>query len=78
MSKIRLIIYQSDLTNLQTRQKKLKNTDQLELHFPQITKLKSLKHKSCRNLDTCHKYVVQFTDPTPAIYWSVKRAKLTF
>ena len=30
------------------------------------------------NLGTCHKYVVQFTDPTPTNYWYVKRVKLTF
>ena len=40
--------------------------------------LKALKHKYCLSLGTCHKYVVQFTDPTPTIYWYAKRAKLTF
>ena len=33
-----------------------------------MTILKALKHKYCLSLGTCHKYVVQFTDPTPTIY----------
>ena len=76
---------QNKIHNLQSRleqftdeTKKLKNTNQLELHFPHMTILKALKHKHCSSLDTCHKYVVQFTDPTPAIYWYAQRAKLTF
>ena len=40
--------------------------------------LKTLKHTNCLRLDTCHKYVVQFTDPSAAIFWYAKRAKLTF
>ena len=43
-----------------------------------MTILKALKHKHCSSLGTCHKYVVQFTDPTPAIYWYAQTAKLTF
>ena len=39
--------------------------------------LKTVKHKYCHSSGTCHKYVVQFTDPTPTIFWYVKRAKLT-
>ena len=34
-----------------------------------MTVLKSLKQKFFLSLGTCHKYVVQFTDPTPTIYW---------
>ena len=43
-----------------------------------MTILKTLKHKYCLILGTCHKYAVQFTDLTPTIYWYAKRAKLTF
>ena len=43
-----------------------------------MTILKALKHKYCLILGTYPKYVVQFTDPTPTIYWHVKRAKLDF
>ena len=39
--------------------------------------LKVLKHKSFLSLGTCHKHVVQFTEPTPTIYWYGKRTKLT-
>ena len=39
--------------------------------------LKALKHKYCLSLGTCHKHVVQFTDPSHTIYWYAKRAKLT-
>ena len=42
-----------------------------------MTILKALKHKYCLSLRTCHKYVVQFTDLIPTIYWYAKRAKLT-
>ena len=38
--------------------------------------LKAFKHKYCLSLGTCHN-VLQFTDPTPTIYWYAKRAKLT-
>ena len=38
--------------------------------------LKSLKHKYCLSLGTCHN-PVQFTDPNPTIYWYEKRGKLT-
>ena len=73
MSKIRFIIYQfTDET------KYLNITKQLELKFSQITILKALRYKYCRNLGICHKYVVQFKDPAPEIYWYTKRAKLTF
>ena len=41
-----------------------------------MTILKALKHKSCLNLGTCHKHM-QFTEPTPTIYWYAKRNKLT-
>ena len=58
--------------------KKLKNTSQLESHFLNMTKLKTLKHKYCLSLGTCHKYVVQFTGPTHIIFWYAKVAKLTF
>ena len=34
-----------------------------------MTILKALKHKSCLSLGTCHKHAVQFTEPTPTIYW---------
>ena len=78
MPKIKFIIYRSDLNNLQTRQKKLKNTNQLEFHFLSMTILKAFKRKYCLSLGTCHKYVMQFTDPTPTVYWYAKRAKLTF
>ena len=30
------------------------------------------------DLGTYHEYDVQFTDPTPTIYWYAKRVKLTF
>ena len=43
-----------------------------------MTILKDLKHKSCLSLGTCHKYVVEFTEPTPTIYWYAQRNKLTF
>ena len=43
-----------------------------------MTILKAIKHKFCLSLGTCHKYVVQFTNPTPTIYWYANRAKLTF
>ena len=43
-----------------------------------MTILKALKHKYYLILGTYPKYVVQFTDPTPTIYWYVKRAKLDF
>ena len=43
-----------------------------------MTILKTLKYKYCLILGTCHKYVVQFTDPTPTIFCYAKRAKLTF
>ena len=43
-----------------------------------MAKLKALKHKYCLSLGTCHKYAVQFTDPTHTIYWHAKRAKLAF
>ena len=43
-----------------------------------MTILKVLKHKYCLSLGKCRKYVVQFTDPTPTIYWYAQRAKLTF
>ena len=43
-----------------------------------MTTLKALKYKSCLSLGTCHKYVVQFTEPTPTIYWYAKKNKLTF
>ena len=42
-----------------------------------MTILKTLKHKYCLSLSTCHKYAVQFTDPTPTTFWYAKRAKLT-
>ena len=32
-----------------------------------MTILKALKLKFCLHLGTCHKYAVQFTDPTPTI-----------
>ena len=37
-----------------------------------------VKHKYCLSLGTCHKYVVQFTDPSPTIFWYAKKAKLIF
>ena len=37
--------------------------------------LKAPKNKYCHSLCTCH---VQFTDPTPKIYWYAERGKLTF
>ena len=40
--------------------------------------LKTPKHKYYLNLGTYHKYVVQFTDPSPTLFWYAKRAKLTF
>ena len=43
-----------------------------------MTILKAFKHKYCLSLGTCHKYVMQFTDPTPTVYLYAKRAKLTF
>ena len=43
-----------------------------------MTILKTLKHKYCLSFGTCPKYVVQFTDPVPTIFWYAKRAKLTF
>ena len=43
-----------------------------------MTISKALKHILCLSLGTCHKYVVQFTDPTPTMYWYANRAKLTF
>ena len=41
-----------------------------------MTIIKTFKHKYCLNLGTCHKYIVQFTDPTSTIFLNVKRAKL--
>ena len=32
----------------------------------------ALKHKYCLSLGTCHKYVVQFTEPTPTTYRMAK------
>ena len=43
-----------------------------------MTILKALKLKLCLHLGTCHKYVVQFTDPTPTIYRYANRTKSTF
>ena len=43
-----------------------------------MTILKTLTHKHCLSLGKWPKYVVQFTDPTPAIFWYANRAKLTF
>ena len=43
-----------------------------------MTILKTLKRKYCLSLGTRHKYVVQFTDPTPTIFWYAERARLTF
>ena len=43
-----------------------------------MTLIKTLKHKYYLSLGTCHKYVVQFTVPTPTIFLNAKRAKLTF
>ena len=43
-----------------------------------MTIVKALKHKSGLSLGTCHKYVVEFTEPTPRIYWYAQRNKLTF
>ena len=40
--------------------------------------LKSLKYKSCLSLGTCHKYLVEFTESTRKIYWTVRRNKLAF
>ena len=34
-----------------------------------MTTLKDLKHKSCLILGTCQKYLVEFTEQTPTIYW---------
>ena len=42
-----------------------------------MTILKSLKHKSCLSLGTCHKNV-QFTEQTPTIYWYAERNRFTF
>ena len=76
MSKMRFIIYRSDLNNLQTRQKPI--SWNCTFHKSSASILKALKHKYCLSLGTCHKYVVQFTDPTSTIYWYAKRAELTF
>ena len=73
MSKIRFIIYRSDLKNLQTRQKKLKNANQ----FVSVG-ISKRNHKSYLSLATCHKYVVQFTEPIPIIYLYAIKTKLTF
>ena len=43
-----------------------------------MTILKAIKHKFCLSLGTFHKYVVQFTNPTPTIYWYASRGKLIF
>ena len=43
-----------------------------------MTIIKTLKHKSCLSSDTYHKYIVEFIEPTPTIYWYAKRNKLTF
>ena len=42
-----------------------------------MTILKALKHKYCLNLDICHKYIVQFPEPTPKTFWYAKRDKST-
>ena len=47
----------------------------MELHFQYMAILKALKHKSCLSLGTCHKHVVQFTEPTLTFYWYAKRNK---
>ena len=41
-----------------------------------MTIVKTFKHKYCLNLGSCHKYIAEFTDPTPTIFWYAKRAKL--
>ena len=43
-----------------------------------MTMLKTLKHKYCLSLGKCHKYVVEFTDPSHTIFLYAKKAKLTF
>ena len=43
-----------------------------------MTILKDLKHKYCLILGTCQKYIVEFTEQTPKIYWYVKTNKSTF
>ena len=50
----------------------------MELHFPYITLLNALKHKCCLSLGLCHKHNMQFTEPTPTIYWHAKRNKNLF
>ena len=40
--------------------------------------LNALKHKSRLTLSTCHRYVVEFTEPTPTTYWYAQKNKLTF
>ena len=77
MSKTRFISYRSDLNNLQTRQKKAKKYQSVRIAPSVNDNTKSLKHRYCLSLGTFHKYVVQFTDPTPTIYWYAKRTKLT-
>ena len=43
-----------------------------------MTILKALEHKSFLSLGTCHKHAVEFTEPSPTIYWYAQRNKLTF
>ena len=78
ISKIRFIIYRSDLNNLQTWLKKAKKYQlvgiALSMHdntkSPQTYIMSQFRHMS-------HKHVVQFTEPIPTIYWYAKRNKLT-
>ena len=78
MLKIRFVIYRPSLNNLQTRKKATKNTNQLELHFSYMTTQKRSNINIASDLGTYHEYDMQFTDPTPTIYWYAKRVKLTF
>ena len=43
-----------------------------------MTIIKTLKHKCWLSLGTCQRYVAQYADPTPTIFWYAKRAKSPF
>ena len=77
---IRFIIYRSDLNNLQTRQKRAKKYQLVEIELSINGHTKSFegisKYKYCHRLGTCRNGV-QFKNPISVIYWCAKRRKST-
>ena len=66
MSKIKFIIYRSDLNNLQTRQKKAKKYQLVGIALSINSHTKS-PQTYCFSLGSCHN-IGQFTGPIPKIY----------